>query len=379
MKTKNQHENYFFEGGSKCIIPLNDGKKWITINIERIRKESAQSMLNRLDEQMKKEKCVGLIQWFFGGIHPKTRAKVAAIQKYVSKSDVPTLWLNGDGNEEPALTAIQVCGMSGIKPQHLSSPGGCYRKWYKDDYGSYHYIGGAIGLGATRHKTPEQQTEAAFEAIRALCRMDGATTFKNVARTWIYLDQLLTWYTPFNNVRTAFFNKLDLFDNGMIPSSTGIGAINADETMINLSAFAVNPSNKKVSFTPVRSPLQCPADDYRSSFSRAHLIQHPYYRQLLISGTASILQGGASAHVGDIEAQIELTMQVVKAMFDDNKFTWNDVNRAICYFKDLKDVKAFYEWLEKNEINEFPAICVQVDVCRDELLFEIELDAIVAR
>ena len=43
------------------------------------------------------------------------------------------------------------------------------------------------------------------------------------------------------------------------------------------------------------------------------------------------------------------------------------------------DVPIFDEWLRKNGLNGLPLIAQQSDICRPELLFEIELDAVVAR
>jgi len=49
--------------------------------------------------------------------------------------------------------------------------------------------------------------------------------FSHVARTWLYLDNLLDWYDDFNVVRTSFFRKHDVF-RGLVPASTGIGGSN---------------------------------------------------------------------------------------------------------------------------------------------------------
>ena len=52
------------------------------------------------------------------------------------------------------------------------------------------------------------------------------------------------------------------------------------------------------------SPLQCPALEYGSSFSRAAELRTPGWRRVVVSGTASILPGSHEvAHVGDVDAQ----------------------------------------------------------------------------
>ena len=66
----------------------------------------------------------------------------------------------------------------------------------------------------------------------------------------------------------------------------------------------------------VPSPLQCPALDYGSSFSRAVELVAGDHRRLFVSGTASISPEGHTLHVGDVDAQVARTMEVVEAMLE---------------------------------------------------------------
>ncbi len=122
--------------------------------------------------------------------------------------------------------------------------------------------------------------------------------------------------------------------------------------------------------------LRCPALDYKSSFSRAVELSFPTHRQLLISGTASIDPDGASAHLNDTMAQIELTIQVVKAVLSSRGMDWADLSRGIAYFKNRADIVLWEEWVLKNNLPRFPLGVSHADVCREYLLFEIEVDAV---
>lgn len=91
----------------------------------------------------------------------------------------------------------------------------------------------------------------------------------------------------------------------------------------------------------IPSPLQCSAQDYRSSFSRAVEVDHLLFRQVIVSGTASIAPGGESLHPGDIDRQTELSLDVIEAILKSRGMGWKDVVRAVAYFKD-KDYASHY-------------------------------------
>ena len=124
------------------------------------------------------------------------------------------------------------------------------------------------------------------------------------------------------------------------------------------------------------SVLQCPALDYGSSFSRAVEIACPGFRRLLISGTASISPEGETRHVDDPEAQVALTMEVVQAILASRRMGWEDVCRATAYFKEAAHASAFGRWRGRRPGRSFPAMVAKSTICREDLLFEIEVDAV---
>jgi enamine deaminase RidA (YjgF/YER057c/UK114 family) len=127
----------------------------------------------------------------------------------------------------------------------------------------------------------------------------------------------------------------------------------------------------------VISPLHCSARDYGSCFSRAVEIGAPDMRRLLISGTASISRDGMTDHVGDFAAQVNETFEVVEAILNSRNMRWKDVSRANAYLRHAKDAAAFDQFLSNNGYH-LPLVTTRADVCRDDLLFELEVDAVVS-
>ncbi len=101
----------------------------------------------------------------------------------------------------------------------------------------------------------------------------------------------------------------------------------------------------------------------------------PGYRWLTISGTASIDPAGNTAHLGDTARQIDLTLEVVHAILASRGMGWSDISRSVAYFREACDACLLNERLTRAGIPAFPAIPCRMDICRDDLLFELEADA----
>ena len=228
------------------------------------------------------------------------------------------------------------------------------------------------GFEPASEGSPGEQAVCVFEAMEAalaLADMD----FSHVIRTWFHLNEILSWYDAFNEARDSFFAPRGVFDR-LVPASTGIGGSNAAGSALSGDLLAVKPLDDSVQLLDVASPLQPDAAAYGSSFSRAVEVDRPDRRQLFISGTASIDKEGHTAHPGDPEGQVALTMDVVRAILESRDMTWADVTRATAYFKRAADAPAFLRYRAENGLTNLPALMVENDVCRDDLLFEIEVD-----
>lgn len=115
-----------------------------------------------------------------------------------------------------------------------------------------------------------------------------------------------------------------------------------------------------------------------SSFSRGMRIDLNGLTILLISGTASIDEHGASVHIGDFRAQMKRTLDNITGLLASEGCTWHDIVRTSCYLRDIdRDYDAFNEertaFFKAQGLDPLPASTgIQAHLCRPELLIEIE-------
>ena len=245
----------------------------------------------------------------------------------------------------------------------------------EDEWGRYALLKGVPPDDISA--SPYEQALSAFEAVERELGKVGMD-FSNVVRTWIYADRILDWYADFNRARNEFFSARGVYDR-YVPASTGIGWTNGIGARLVLGAFAVKSKRPgDVEFEALPSPLQCPALEYGSSFSRAAEVRTPSWKRVIVSGTASIKPDSHDvAHIGDIDAQIDCTMNAVAAIYESRGLSLKDVSGALVYLKDERYRANWEKWLAAHP--EYPrehSRAIVADVCRDEWLFEIESDAL---
>ena len=270
---------------------------------------------------------------------------------------------------------MQLWAVSGTPVKPVVLNGRVVGRVFEDEHAEYCYLGNVVAdhLDADNYT----QTVETYENMKKALQQVGME-FHHIARTWVYLHDLLKWYDVFNRARTDFFKANGVFEH-MVPASTGIGACLPSPAAIVCGALAVKPKSNAVKVFAVASPMQCPALDYRSSFSRAVEIDTPDYRQLLISGTASIEPGGKTVHLDDIDKQIDLTIQVMDAIIESRGLDWTHCSRAIAYYKEPAYMDRFLEYWRSTQRPYLPLVNIHADVCRDDLLFEIEADYLKAK
>lgn len=285
----------------------------------------------------------------------------------------PLQWVEGKGQEDLCIAGIQALAVVGVPVSTLRHEGLPVGRIFEAGPVKYCYL---TDLRPERTDgTPAEQAARVFELLTELFRQAGLD-LSNLARTWMYNADILSWYDAFNTVRTAFFYEHKIFD-GLVPASTAVGGKNPAGAALVVAALAVKPHGEpgSLTVTAIPSPLQCPALEYGSSFSRAVEIATPESRRVLISGTASISLDGQTVHVGDIDGQIQRTIEVAEAILESRGMTLDDTTRAVAYFRQIADAPAFERYLAERGLAGLPVIFAEDDVCRDDLLFEIELDA----
>ena len=340
------------------------------MTVEPLQGESLRRMVKRLHNFLSAYGAVIIREEVFG-LRSVADEFLRATTGAVCVITWPVSWLEGEPLGRGGVAGIHAFAVSGAEVRWLFSNGRPVASIFSDGY-ARHCILGDINPSSEAEPRLEQADEI-FDLIdQQLSR--ARMEWKNVARTWLYLDRILEWYGDFNLVRKDAFDRFELYSHSM-PSSTGIGASNLAGAAVTAGAWAVAPLRPEARVEQVISPLQCSARDYGSCFSRAVEIVCPDLRRLMVSGTASISRDGITEHRGDFWRQMARTFDVVDAILESRSMGWRNVSRATAYLRRAKDVAACEEFLALRGLR-LPLIMTRADVCRDDLLFEIELDAL---
>ena len=287
----------------------------------------------------------------------------------------PVLWISEGADAEPPAVAVQVWAVTGLEVSPVRCNGRIIGVRYEDESAEYCRLGGILPGDVS--VAEGVQAMSVFEQMEAELETVGMN-FHDVLRTWFYNDRITAWYPQFNQARDTMFKRWRVFD-GLVPASTAVGGANAFGAALTGGLIAVKAKTDAVQRRPLPSPLQCPALDYGSSFSRAVEFETEDHRRVYISGTASIAPEGHTVFIDDIEGQIARTMEVIGAILESRGMAWKDVCRGIAYFKDPRTLGLYPKYCEAQGISDLPLAQVKDDICRDDLLFEVELDAIVAK
>jgi len=224
------------------------------------------------------------------------------------------------------------------------------------------------GSGATAY----DQTHAMFRNAKALLAQAGMD-FTDVVRTWIHLGEMDRDYPQLNRARREFFEAEGVSPS---PASTGIGGGLASEAhTLSLGLFAVKSALNSPP-TVMTTPTLNEAPQYGADFSRGMRIAQGTGAALIVSGTASLDETGATVHVGDTGAQIDRMLLNLKTLLGEQGADFRNVVSAITYLKHSSDVQLLNQKLERAGFSGFPNNLVQARVCRPDLLCEIELLAL---
>jgi enamine deaminase RidA (YjgF/YER057c/UK114 family) len=235
--------------------------------------------------------------------------------------------------------------------------------------------------GPAAGPTRESQTAGMFEEARRILGLQGAA-YRDVTRTWIYLPQILQWYDGFNAARNAKYREFGLIPAGpaetaprgtMLPASTGIAGENPHGAgpVMDLLAVIGRP-DWALQVNPMTNVRQKDAFEYGSAFSRGVRILAPDLTQVQVSGTAAIDERGEGLFPGDCRAQIFRTFDTVEALLAPAGASLNDICQATVFLKRAQDLPVYRQAAAERGLADLPAVCVLADVCRSELLFELD-------
>ncbi len=282
----------------------------------------------------------------------------------------PSFLVASEGSSGP-IAGVQVHAVSSAaRPEEIDLEGNLCGRILRVPGRAYITLSGISDL---QHERADAQARTMMEKAQAVLKKFGAD-FLSVPRTWMWLKDILSWYDAFNRVRTTFFTEWGLIGAGSrqsMPASTGIGLGPANGGHCAMDLIAVLEPTDCTQYLQVTGKQHC-ALEYGSAFSRAASSIMPAGRTVFVSGTASIDANGATTHIGDAAGQINATIENVRAVLSEMQCRDEDVVQVIAYCKTTEVEKVFDSI--KNKLA-WPWLTVICDICRPDLLFEIEATA----
>jgi enamine deaminase RidA (YjgF/YER057c/UK114 family) len=355
--------------GENCAVSKEHSSE-VVLTVKPLPGEDVMEIFTRLAMALKEMDARIVHLTVFGSVSASA-AGTEVMRRVFGKTPWPVTWVEGAACQDNPIAGLQAFALTGCEVNPIELDGRIVGSVFESDAARHCVLGGLVPTQTSSLRG--EQAKLTLDILQKALAQAGFSLADTV-RTWFFLDDILSWYDEFNRARTQIYSGVK-FHSGSLPVSTGVGARNSSGTALAMSAWAVQSPDGSASAVEVASPLQCPAPAYGSAFSRAMEISSASGRRLFISGTASIATGGQTLWKGDAEQQIALTMEVVEAILHSRGFNFSDVTRATAYFKNRGDVRVFAEWCVTRGLKSLPAVAAQCDVCRDDLLFELEADA----
>lgn len=253
------------------------------------------------------------------------------------------------------------------------------------------------GVEVTSGAGAYAQSLAALQQMRTALAKTGAG-FEQVVRTWFYVGDITQpeagsqRYKEMNRARSDFYRDMrfgcvlaqPMIPHGIYPASTGIGMRGS---ALVAGCLSVQTKRKDVFLLPLENPQQTPAYAYHPrhsplspKFSRAVALVVGDYLTTWVSGTASIV-GSESRHPGDLEKQTEQTIDNIERLIAPENFAFHGVAGAGAGLHDLAKIRVYLKRAEdfpkckaicERRFGHVPAIYAVAEICRPELLVEIE-------
>ncbi|MCW0483071.1 hypothetical protein [Gaoshiqia sediminis] len=246
-------------------------------------------------------------------------------------------------------------------------------------------------------------------AAQAFARLKKATDllqlkFDHLVRQWNYVEQIFGFqqlnsknrqhYQLFNEVRSEYYsNHRSRCD---FPAATGIGV---DQNGVTIECMLMK-GNSKLKVIPISNPKQLnsykygqtvlkgdPANQRKANqvpqFERAKLVTNGRSSRVFVSGTASIV-GQETIGPGDVEKQTRTTIDNMELLTSKMNLKSHCPELTVypekyayvrVYVKEEKDIPKVKS-ICREHFGHVPITFVKADICRADLLVEIEAEKI---
>ncbi|HET7757388.1 MAG TPA: hypothetical protein VFK87_09050 [Steroidobacteraceae bacterium] len=230
---------------------------------------------------------------------------------------------------------------------------------------------------------PSPLRAATAQAYREICATLDAAGYPHLLRVWNYLPDInrdsdgTERYHEFNTARQDGLRAGGRPLAGPVAAASALGARSGSPLVVyflatrTAPAFLENPRQLSAYHYPREYGPQSPV------FSRAALLRQDRRLTLFISGTASIV-GHRSIHVGDAAAQTRETLANIEALLGEAnrmqrgaRFSFGSLACKV-YVRRPADVDAVRAELAARLDPAARVVYLQADICREDLLVEIE-------
>jgi chorismate lyase / 3-hydroxybenzoate synthase len=223
-------------------------------------------------------------------------------------------------------------------------------------------------------------TELAYHEIFAVLK---ETEHRHLIRVWNYLPEINREvggderYRLFNSARQLAFRNSGQATVGTVPAASALGS--PAGSPISIYFLAARQPPKMIENPRQTSAYHYPPKFGRHSpiFSRACVLNESAGTNLFVSGTASIV-GHETIHQGDVGAQTRETMANINALLGETnrvlglaRYSLDSLKFKV-YVRQPSDLGAIEGVLSRSLRPSTPIVYLQADVCREDLLVEIE-------
>lgn len=229
----------------------------------------------------------------------------------------------------------------------------------------------AIDVDEREHGGPER---AAAHAYARLCAFLGSRSERHVLRVWNYQAAINQGHGDAERYKLFCAGRaqgMGEFFADVFPAASALGH-HGPQHLLQVYLLACEQAG-----TPVENPRQVSAWRYPRQygpaaprFARATIM--PAHDALAISGTAAVV-GHSSAHHDDLLAQAEEILVNLDALLASTHMPagFNARSPLKVYVRHAEDAAAVQALLQQR-LPGVPLLLLQADVCRHELLVEID-------
>jgi len=223
-------------------------------------------------------------------------------------------------------------------------------------------------------------TTTAYQEIFDVLR---ETQHRHLIRVWNYLPEINREadgderYRHFNSARQTAFRNSGRSTVGTVPAASALGSPAGSPISIYFLAacrppkMIENPRQTSAYYYPPKFGAYSPI------FSRACVLSESSGTNLFVSGTASIV-GHETIHPGDVTAQTRETLVNINALLGEANRVVGSAHYSLdglkfkVYVRRASDLAAIASALSATLHASTSIVYLQADVCREDLLVEIE-------